>query len=243
MFVLAIGGCTSLPPDAAKQVNQGKAAFDGGRYADCDRTLTAVLNVHSANPAAADAFYYRGLARTQLRQRDPARRDLDSAARLAKDPALRALAHAQLGNLDFDDQRYGDAIRHYRAARPDLPASAPIDRILYQYGVALERTGASAESRQIFAELTQKYPSSPFAVQAGSRRGGANVFSIQCGVFNRGDLAQQAAGRLRGQGFDATVVPDGGSFKVRVGRYRTYAEASAQLPRVRRVQPDAFIVP
>jgi tetratricopeptide (TPR) repeat protein len=220
-----------LPPDAVKQVREGRAAFDAGRYAEADRKLSPVLAANGSNPGAAEAYYCRGLARTKLQQRDPARRDLEAAARLTKDAKLKALAEAQLGNLDFDDERYADATRHYREALPKMPAGAARERVNYQYGVAQQRSGSGAASQ---------------AGQGPQRRGGMDYITIQCGKFARPDLAQQMVARLRGKGLDASARPDprgSNQTVVQVGRFGTRAEATAYLPRVRQVQPDAFIVP
>jgi tetratricopeptide (TPR) repeat protein len=292
LALVALTGCNTLPASAAKQVKQGRVALDAGRYDESETMFSTVIDKHPNNAGTAEAYYCRGLARLQLRRTEDGRRDMETASRLAQDKQLKALAEAQLGNLDFDAGRYADAVRHYRAARPHLPYAQPTDRVWYQYGVALQHTGETSEARQVFDDLPRFYPGSPYArsartassgrtadtrvlrsahgatiypgsatspgsggytlvAPAGSSGGAPPVaspsspYSIQCGSFQSQSLAEQAADNLRVRGLNAQAFADprgGGRYVVRVGSYNSQHEAAADLPRIRRVQKDAFVV-
>jgi len=100
----------------------------------------------------------------------------------------------------------------------------------------------------VLLDLLDSFGTGPTAAEA--RRALSHVgnhYSIQCGVYRQQANAQAAARKLRGQGFEASAWREtsNGSTRhvVRSGKYQRRADAERDLPKVRRLVPDAFIVP
>ena len=243
-----IAGCSQLPPQAVHQIEQARVMLDTQRYAACERQLSPIIEVHRRQTGIAEAFYMRGQCRLMAGKREEARRDFQAASRLAHDKDLLARIEAQLGNMAFDDVWYDRACEHYARALEHLPGEPPTDRVLYQYGVALQRSRRFAQARQVFAKVDSQYPASEFASAArGKQDWNGKYYAVQCGAYDRIDLARKAAARLRKSGINAIVFPIRRNGRtrhvIRVGRFQTYREVSRKLEQVRHVQPDAFIVP
>ena len=248
-------GCTRLPASAVRQIRQAHQAYQAGRYTQAQRLATPVIARHACEPDVAEALYVRGLSRLKAGQTATARGDFESALGLSDRRELTALLHAQLGNLDYEADRHQSAIQHYRAAeRIGLPdrqrraAGEASARVLWRYADSLQRVGRFREAKQVHARLLLRYPNSQAA--ADVRRTGSwakDYYSIQCGVYSKPESARQAAADLQQKGIGASAWREEHNGRVRhvvrSGRYRTHAEASRALPAVRRVVPDAFIVP
>ncbi len=197
---------------------------------------------------SAHALYLRGQCQLRLGQRNRAIRDLQVALRTVRNQTLRALIETQFGNVAYDDGDYATACRWYRDAVTRLPAEPPADRVLFQYGSALQRVGAFDDARKVFARVYHAFPRSPHAAAARDKHDWDKpYFAVQCGAFNQPAASQQAAARLRERGLEARSLPEVRAgqrrYVVRVGQYRTYAEAERMLRQVQGYQPDAFVVP
>ncbi len=241
-------GCTQLPDSAVRQLDHAYKQLENKRYADCESTLNPVIKVYPTCAEMAPAYYMRGQSRLMQSQRESAKTDFKTACNLTSNREFRAWINAQLGNVAFDDQRFSEACMYYGRAVPDLPLLSPADRVLFQYGTSLQRSRKFTEARTVFAELLQCHPYSKHADEARQKYAWTGeTFSVQCGSFSRMSSAENSAAKLREKGIDALAYPehtaDSKRYVVRVGRYRTHAEAHSVLERVRNVQPDAFIVP
>lgn len=242
------GGCAPLPQDSIRRMEDAELAYRSSRYDRAEQLVTAVIDAHADKPETAEALYLRGLCRIKAGKQTEARADLNRALRLTRRNDLVDLIHTQLGNLEFDQRRYTQAVIYYEPAYQDLPDRAPKDRVGFQYGIALQRSGRFARARSLLAEVAREFPTSGYATQA--RRKAAwphQYFSIQCGSFLNISGAHQHASSLNAKGVNAVAYPDESSspkrYVVRVGRYPTYAAAERHLARVQQVQSDAFVLP
>lgn len=243
----AAAGCETPQAGTVKQIDLARRALNAADYAACDRFTGAIIRRMSNDPAVAEVLYLRGQCRLGAGRRQAARADFDRALVLAGDPELGMWLEVQIANMDFDDALYPQACIHYARAVPDLPNESPTDRILYQFGVALQRSQRFVEARRQFARLLSEFPKSSPAADARRKYAWTeNHFSVQCGAFSRLDLAQKAAERLRSRGIDTFLVRErrgGRRYLVLAGRLPTYRQAQEQFQQIRRFQSDAFIVP
>ncbi|HUU83919.1 MAG TPA: tetratricopeptide repeat protein [Phycisphaerae bacterium] len=245
---LAVTGCTRLPAADVKRIQQAHQAYSAGRYSQSQQLVTPVIAQYPTQPDVAEALYVRGLAWLKTGKTDSARADFEAALRVADREDLIPLLHAQLGNLDYEAARYQSAIAHYRRADSDLPARPPSDRVLKRYAEALQRIGRFDEAKRVQARLLLRFPQSQTATQVRQTGSWAkDYYTIQCGVYTKPDAARRAAADLSKRGVNASAWREerNGLVRhiVRSGRYQTHAEASQALAAVRRVVPDAFIVP
>lgn len=248
LVMLATAGCERLPGSAVQQVRQAHSAYERRDYVQSERLLTPVIGAYADSPDVAEALYVRGLCRLKQGSTAAARKDFEAAVRRTQRPELRALLHAQLGNLDFEARRYTQAAGHYHVARGDLPERPPTDRVLLRYAECLQRIGKFREAKLVLAELLLDYPRGQVAAQARNKLSGPqDHFAIQCGVYSKSAYAKRAAEKLRKVGVDARAWEQrrNGALRyvVQTGHFRTYAEARQALPRVRAHVADAFIVP
>ena len=248
LAIASVAGCERLPGPAVKQIRQAHQAYEHRQYAQSERMLGSVIAEHAGKPDVAEAHYVRGLCRLNQDHQQAARSDFEAGLAVADRAELRALLHAQLGNLDYEAGDYAQAAAHYRAAKDDLPERSPFDRVLLRYAESLRRQGDFREAKRVWAELLLKFPQGSSARLARRKLAdGDDHYSIQCGVYSKPAYAQKAAEDLRSKGIPARAWKEqrNGTTRhvVRTGQYRTYAEAQQALQEVRRHVPDAFIVP
>ena len=242
-------GCNQIPQSVMEQMEQAFQELDAKDYNGCEQMLNPIITSYGHSAGIAPAYYMRGQCRLRKAQREQAQMDFNTARYLTKDKKFRSWIDAQLGNIAFDDGSYGQACIHYRDAAKHMPQRPPADRVLYQYGVALQRTKQFANAREILRRVFTEFPSSQCASQARRKYSwDRDHYAIQCGSFSTLESANQEASRLRQEGVDAIAYPefdDNGRkrFVIRVGRFTSYLQANRRLEAVRRVQPDAFIVP
>lgn len=244
---ILLAGC-GMPARASRQIEEAQSAVAAGQYERAEQLVDPVIRSHGKDAKAAPAYYVRAQCRIRGGQRDAAQQDLARVLSLSKDAELRASAEAQLGNIAFDQDDYRRAAAHYEHALARLPRRPPTDRVLLQYGTALQRSGQFDDGRRVFGQLLEQFPSSPHAGVAQTRQAWPeNYFAIQCGAFGQQSSAQNLAVALRARGLQAGVFAEarggGRVFLVRIGRFANYADAARLLERARAVAPDAFVVP
>lgn len=246
-MMILIAGCESTPAPRIQQVEQARAAYEAGRYIRSEQMIDQFLRSRSKGAAAAEAYYIRGLSRIKTGNRSGAKRDIQTGHRMTDDNELKAMMAVQLGNFDFDDERYNSAMVHYESAIRDLPEADPKDKALYRLAVSRFRVGQFDDGRATLADLVRRFPNSSLAGPAQRLKNwDGDYYTVQCGAFNNPAHAARAARDLRRRGFVTRTYRDrtgAARHVVRVGRFRTYSDARAMLDRVRRYQSDAFILP
>lgn len=245
---LAGGGCHRLPEAAVRQIRQAHQAYRHRQYARCERLASPVIAAHAAEPDTAEAYYLRGLARLRTDRKQAAKTDFEKGRRLTDRAELKALLHAQLGNLEYEAGQYERAAGHYRMAEADLPPHPPSDRVLLRYGMSLQRSGRFREGKRVLARLLLRFPSGRPADQARRKVTWPHDYHrVQCGVYSKAETARAAARRLSDRGVPASSWRQTRNGKTRyvvqAGRYRTYPEARRALEEIRPIVPDAFIMP
>ena len=87
----------------------------------------------------------------------------------------------------------------------------------------------------------------PGAAEIWGSETSGQYFTIQVGAFSKPSLAARRLSEMRGKGLTGQQRRDARTGRplwvVQMGRYRTYDQAKADLPRVRRLLGDAIIVP
>jgi tetratricopeptide (TPR) repeat protein len=231
-----------------EQVRTAHQAYELKDYPQAVRLTSPVIRDYPDCPDTAEAWYIRGLSHLRMNHRPTARADLEQTLVRSQRPELTALAQAQLGNMDFDEGGYDRAASYYAQAEVALPSEPPTDRILYQYGLSLERTGRFAEAKFAFAEVFTKYPRSPVADAARRHyKWPHRYFAVQCGAFSKLDSARRITNRLAENGHAARIVKDdaesGTRYVIQAGRFPRYADAKAAAAAIRPMVDDVFIVP
>jgi len=243
-----VGGCTEpLSPEARQLLVDSKAAYDGGDDAAVLQKTSAFLAEH-ANAGEADvAFYFRGLSKYRLRDSSGAMSDLKEAFTRTNRREIQLGSAKALGDLAFES---GDAVwaedMYYQALQYADPARKPTDEIRYRLGCVLQRKGDWSEADRQFDLVLHLFAGSPSA-QRAERRARCLAWTVQTGVYARRDAALAEAKRLGAAKLPAAAKPltYGGTlrFHVQIGTYKTWSEAGAALPGIRRLRKDAILVP
>lgn len=246
LAVLSLAGCAAAPrpgllPDAQR-------AYDSGDFGRTQHLSSEYLAADKTSGSASQAYYLRGLANARLNRRPQAYDDLQLAVRTGGNAEVAWRANVQLGVLHFEDQHFHDAVNAFEAAAKAMPPRPPLDYVLYRYGQSLERIGRWAEARVQFQRVLREFPAGSIAGNARRRLDlNATHFAIQCGAYGQKQNAANAAAELGRAGLPAGMYREaragGDVWVVRIGQYRTYAEAQQALARVRAEVPDAVIWP
>jgi TolA-binding protein len=241
-------GCQGVPPAGRQMLERADKNYRAGEYQATEQSADSFLRQFGSSPAAAEAYYLRGLARARLGRWDEAVADLQRSIETSQREDLTAQAHAMLGLYDYQHEQDTDAIQHFEQALPHLAKEPPADDVQYAYAVCLQRLGQWDAARRELAAILHTYPNSDIAEAARRRfRWPQDSFSIQCGAFSKVDNANARVTELQQAGLAAKTAflesDGGGLWRVYVGQYPTYAEAQAALPGVRSVVPGALIAP
>ena len=242
--LLGFAGCAGPAVVALRAASDTISRGGSGAKAQAD----AALRTAKSRDDRAAAYYLRALARLQQGDRAGSRGDLRSARTLKPTPALAARIDVLEGNMDFDEGMYASAALRYAQCAENLPARSRRDRILFQYGTALQRCNRFRDGAEVFRTLISKSPDSPYAPLAARKVDwNLNYFTVQCGAFLDPGLAREAAGSLASRGHPARVVEAPRSAPLRwvvhCGRFAGYAEASRAQANLRPLCADAFILP
>ncbi len=247
-FTVGGVGCATFSADLATQLRQAERDYRLARYKQADRGASAVIEAQPAHPDTAEAHYVRALVRLRGDHRDAAQADLDRAVELGRRREVIGAAHVQIGHIEFDDGRFDRAAAAYARAIPLLGRESTSGDVLYRLAICRQRLGDFARSRRDFDRVVRAFPGCRSAAAARQKLTWAeDCFSIQCGAYSQKYRAKAAAQSLSERGVRAVVsaLPRrvGAPFIVHVGRFRDFDEARAALGGVRRVQPDAFLIP
>ncbi|UCD28472.1 MAG: SPOR domain-containing protein [Planctomycetota bacterium] len=241
-------GCTSLGPAEREALIRASDMYSRGNIDASLEQLNRLIQDHNNTIEISEAYYVRGLCRTRRGRRKEATEDFERAIQKSKREDLTAHCRASLATLAYRNGKWGEAAELYEKAIPYLPDKQPKDVILYCAGKSLQRIGKWKKAAYQFGRILRKFRSSRIASDARRMAGWRHeYFSIQLGAFKNADNATDAVRSYRSKRLEAIqeyLTRDGGSlWVVRAGRYKTYKDALAALPRARKIQPKAIIIP
>ncbi|MCG3181307.1 MAG: hypothetical protein BIFFINMI_03687 [Phycisphaerae bacterium] len=245
LLLAGLAGCQGMvPPDGVKMLKDANAAYENGDYRQTLSKSDEFLKVHAATNGAGEAYYLRGLAYAQMRDRQRAAADFQQVLKVAKRSDLPVLARVGMGNLYFEQWQLPAARQEYQAVVEKLPNKSPKDLVLYRLGLCNARMGDWGSARGWFSQVLHLFPDSPTA-DSSRRYLGSDGFSIQCGAFEKPVNATEQVELLRKHNLVAERRMDthGLLYLVQVGHYRSYEDARVALGRVRGVVSGAIIVP
>jgi TolA-binding protein len=243
----AVAGCGAQSVRSGPDYfDEGYGAYAAGQWPTAADRFTQFLQTHPGSPHQAEAYYYRGLARVQMKQRREALEDFERALGSAPPPAIESLASVAMGNLYFEEGADGPAAEAYERGLTNPPPGVPQDRVLLRLAISLQRMGQWGAADTYLARLIERYPTTASATEA-RRRYRAGGFAVQTGAYASGASASREAGRLRQAGFQARIAPTSRNHQalhaVQVGHMQTYAEAQALARRVNAAGFAAMVVP
>ena len=246
--ILLMTACTEFGPRERQALSMAGQEYNEGKHVSAAARLDRLINDYSGAAEIGEAYYLRGLCRAKAGQAEAARGDFDAALEHSKRDDLTGRANASLGTIAFDRGQWSTAAEYFGKAIPKLPDAPPKDQILFSAAVASQRAGNWKQGTLYLSMLLRNFHNRPVAVEA--RRLATwqhQCFSIQLGVYRNSSNAQEAMKDYRRKGLDPDQenVPRGGEavWIVRTGHYLTYAQATAALASVRRIEPKAYIIP
>jgi tetratricopeptide (TPR) repeat protein len=254
-MLMVISGCTDTGKPAPMDTTQLSAGY---RALAQNQPQTAIdkadeyLRAQPHGSGAAEAFYLKGRGYEALTAVDPGQSKRNQVeARMAfmdalnenPSPALEGNIRADLSNVAFyqDDfpAAYGEANKAMKlVSSPDTQAM-----LLYRMGMSQQRMGQFTDADATFAQVQQKYPSSPQAKLAQQHQG-LRDFYVQLATFANSASADSAMQSLQGSGLVISKRADAaGHTVVDAGPLPTYDSAVAVKEQLAKQYPDAVIKP
>ncbi len=195
--------------------------YASGNLDGAARNLERIRLDYPGSPLVPQASYWA--ARTYFDQKKP-----DLACRWIADGLKDPSANLELQNqLRYLHQRCGQFAAASAPARADTQA----------------RAATPADSQPTIAATTSETTLSPAPppprpannprADSASAPTAATHYRIQISAVRSKATAESVAGKLKSKGFDPITVEEAGLYKVRVGDYRTKAEAAAAVPQVK----------
>lgn len=247
VLLACLSGCSQLTTQQQAWLQDGQRAHDQGDYAFAIDRMSRFLAAAGDKPEAGRALYVRGLSNARADRRGMAYADLQAAA-ASEDRDVAWRASFALGELAYEDERWGGARQAYAEAVGAMPPASPMDRGLYRLAIASQRMGEWGDGYRWLERLVRQFPGSsltPAARRILDVR--PNAYSVQCGAFGREGNARDRQVALQRQGVSAFVRPERRDgrilYVVYSGEYRTYDQARQGLAQILRYVPDALIWP
>jgi hypothetical protein len=135
---------------------------------------------------------------------------------------------------------------HYKAAEGNLTDLSPSDWILFRLACSAQRSGRWDMGKKYFARILREYPDSETS-RSARRMLKCEYFTIQTGAFSSSAGSSTQMMKLREIRLPARTevinINNRSLQGVFVGRYKDYYQATKGLNLVKRVVPDARIVP
>jgi tetratricopeptide (TPR) repeat protein len=253
---LAVGwfaaGCAATP-EGQDQLQQGYDDLERRQYDAAIGKADAFLASNTSGGAgSAEALYLRGRALEQKVAANPheSGQNLQSARSayidaLKHDPSPQLEAHirASLANVAYFQDDYQTALNQWGSAYDKLESPDSRAWVLYRIGLSHQRMGRFDEADKSFAAVQKQYPNT-IPAQRAREHAGATGFFVQLGTFNSAAGADRATATIREQGMAPVRLTDTkGRHLLRVGPFRSYAQAQAIKRKFSGTYSDAMIIP
>ncbi len=211
------------------QLDYAGANLDGAA-----RNLERIRLDYPDSPLIPQAAYWA--ARTYFDQKKP-----DLACRWIADGLKDPSANLELQNqLRYLNQRCRQFAAAPAPARADTQARTPtpVDSQPTIAGATSDTTPSPAPPGDTAhtptsASAPAPTPRQPANKPSTSAPTAATHYRIQIAAVGNKAAAESVAGKLKSKGFDPITVEEAGLYKVRIGDYRTKAEAAAAVPQIK----------
>jgi cell division septation protein DedD len=193
------------------------------------RNLERIRLDYPGTPLVPQAAYWA--ARTYFDQKKP-----DLACRWIADGLKDSSANLELQNqLRYLNQRCGQFAAGPAPARADTLArpAAPFDSQHTIAAATPETTSSPTAPSDTARSSAPRQPASTPRADSAPAAPAAPHYRIQITAVRTKAAAESAAGKLKSKGFNPMTFEEGGLYKVRIGDYRTKAEAAAALPQIK----------
>jgi cell division septation protein DedD len=211
--------------------------YASGNLDGAARNLERIRLDYPGSPLVPQAAYWA--ARTYFDQKKP-----DLACRWITDGLKDPSANLELQNqLRYLHQRCGQFPTAAAPARADTQprAATPIDSQPTMAGATSETTlvpasrsdTAGAPTSVPAPAPTPRQPANNPRPDSASAPTAATHYRIQITAVRNKATAESVAARLKSKGLDPLTVEEAGLYKVRIGDYRTKAEAAAAVPQIK----------
>ncbi|MDW7651993.1 MAG: tetratricopeptide repeat protein [Bacillota bacterium] len=136
------------PNDEQARINLGWLYYNAGNYTDAIKEFEAAIKLDTGNPVA---YYNLGLAYIELGQLKVAEEQLQKSLQYSRHPDLVFIA---LGEINFRQEEYEDAILYYEEALRWIPNMPEIHMMLakaYEESGNIEKARENYESAAAYA--------------------------------------------------------------------------------------------
>jgi TolA-binding protein len=139
------------------------------RAEDLLRRADTLVSAHPSSPQGRWAAYWKAVALKDLGRHDEALAALAPLASSADDPFLSSSAKMQQAQVSEAKGDLSGAAEAYAGLAAAAPARFPVEMALMAQARVLEAQGKAEEARALYRRVTQEYPESPYAEDAGRR--------------------------------------------------------------------------
>jgi cell division septation protein DedD len=202
--------------------------YAGTNLEGAARNLERIRLDYPDSPLVPQAAYWA--ARTYFDQKKP-----DLACRWIAEGLKDSSANLELQNqLRYLNQRCSQFAATPAPARVDTLArpAAPFDSQPTAAATPQATPSDTARTPAPSAPVPRQPASTPPADSALAAAT-ATHYRIQIAAVSSKATAESVAGKLKSKGFNPITMEEGGLYKVRIGDYRTKAEAAAAVPQIK----------
>lgn len=210
------GGCAF-----AASLDGAYACYYNGEYEE-------TLEITKQMPGDEEALYLSGLVYLKQGEYGLAREVFGAVARKFPSSSRAMRARLKMADVFFLDGKYAMALEEYRAIERSSNAARFAPLLCLRYAQIAARQGRWTDKRAYIQQLKQKYPAAAEIVFADILARQGDFFTLQVGAFSERKNAVDVERELRAS-YPVYLEEDPqGKFtfyKVKVGKYKTRAEA------------------
>ncbi|MHC4934901.1 MAG: tetratricopeptide repeat protein [Planctomycetota bacterium] len=243
---LTITGCSgggsprASEPTVARAVaaeelwQRAEVARVAGRHEEAALLYSTFHRSHPTDPRSTEALLDAGTELRRAGRVEEARNQLLAAASRG-DPRITPHAWLQLGYLERTEDQFAGAAMRFRDAAITATDDETRAEALLEAGLALQRAGAFTEARAPLEQCLRLAAAAPrHAQEAREALKIPGHFTVQVGVFEARERAEQLMAQLQADGFPAQLEEDGAEprFRVTSGRFARRPEVITHADRL-----------
>lgn len=231
-LALGLAGFLTRTAFAEDALSKAKTLFMQHQYWQTIQECADVINKYPQNTdLLSEANYFTGASYVNLFDFLTAKKNFKAIVEKYKGSAYYEDAYVGLGDIEFVQENYDEALRVYNDFLATHPSQKRLATVYFRLAEINLKKGNSQEYKKYYDRLQTDFPLSFEARDARRLSEQENLYTVQVGAFTSYANAEKFIDKLKAQGYDVysvlCLLSGKKLCRVRVGKFKTLPEAQA----------------